>query len=253
VAIEVQGWQFTAQWPPSELETPARAGLRRGAPVTLEELDLIPADEDAPGRLSEAEALEQLAGAALASPEEVPPLIASLEEASLLVRRGVRLHPTRQGQRLLERLGAEQPGLLDVHRARDFTRQIAGIAAGRHGRAAVLAPFERWLREGGAPSPPATPPASVRRSRERPRGLGLRCPRCARGEIVERRKRGAPLPFFACSRYPECRFTSSATPVAGPCPSCGAPLLRARARRTFCAEPGCGYARRGSSEPIIGA
>lgn len=242
LAIEAGDWRFEAHWP-EDAGRPAASGLRRGALLQLDDLELVPPEESTPPRLSEAEAVETLLGLGAASAEEVPRLVGELEEAGLLVRRGVHLHPSRHGQRLLERVGAERPGLLEATPARDFARAVAGVAAGRHGRAAVLAPFERWLRRAEPPPPPQKPAPVPRRSAS---GLGLRCPRCARGEIVERRKRGGPLPFYACDRYPQCRFTSSAMPVAGPCPSCGAPLLRARARRTFCVEPGCGWSRRGA-------
>jgi len=250
LVIEAAGWRFEAPWA-DEAGRPAQHGLRRGAPLELEELELQADEALPPPRLSEAEILIELAGLGVAPAEEIPPLIGDLEEAGLLVRRGVHLHPTRHGQRLLERVGAEQSHLLDAGRARAFTRDVAGVAVGRHGRTAVLAPFGRWI-SGAAPSSPTVSlpdPPQGRAPRAEP---GLRCPRCARGSIVERRKRGGKLPFYACDRYPECRFTSAARPVAGPCPGCGAPLLRARGRRVFCVEPGCGYAKPAAAEPIIG-
>ncbi len=55
----------------------------------------------------------------------------------------------------------------------------------------------------------------------RPFPIGMRCPAegCS-GEIVERRSREGVV-FYACDRYPQCRFSSSQRPVNAVCPSCG--------------------------------
>lgn len=54
--------------------------------------------------------------------------------------------------------------------------------------------------------------------------IGMRCPACGEGELVERRsKRGKT--FYGCSRYPECGFVSWVKPVAQACPECGSPYL----------------------------
>ncbi len=50
--------------------------------------------------------------------------------------------------------------------------------------------------------------------------IGVKCPQCAEGEIVERRsKRGKT--FYGCNRYPECDFVAWAKPIAEACPNCG--------------------------------
>jgi DNA topoisomerase I len=50
--------------------------------------------------------------------------------------------------------------------------------------------------------------------------IGVRCPQCAEGEVVERRsKRGKT--FYGCERYPECDFVAWAKPLAEACPNCG--------------------------------
>ena len=50
--------------------------------------------------------------------------------------------------------------------------------------------------------------------------IGMECPTCHQGEVVERRsKKGRK--FYGCERYPECDFVSWNKPVAQPCPQCG--------------------------------
>ena len=54
--------------------------------------------------------------------------------------------------------------------------------------------------------------------------IGVPCPNCSGGEIVERRsKRGKT--FFGCNRYPECDFVAWGKPVPEKCPDCGSSYL----------------------------
>ncbi len=54
----------------------------------------------------------------------------------------------------------------------------------------------------------------------RPLPLGVKCPQCRTGDVIERRtKRGRS--FFGCSNYPECEFSTWYRPVPDTCPSCG--------------------------------
>lgn len=58
----------------------------------------------------------------------------------------------------------------------------------------------------------------------RQKTLGVRCPECQEGELLERRARRGRRIFYGCSRYPECKFTVGHRPLAEPCPLCGAAL-----------------------------
>ncbi len=54
--------------------------------------------------------------------------------------------------------------------------------------------------------------------------IGVPCPNCSQGEIVERRsKRGKT--FYGCNRYPECDFVAWGKPIAEKCPDCGSSYL----------------------------
>jgi DNA topoisomerase-1 len=54
--------------------------------------------------------------------------------------------------------------------------------------------------------------------------IGVRCPNCSEGEVVERRsKRGKT--FYGCSRYPDCDFVEWGKPIAEKCPECGSSYL----------------------------
>ncbi len=55
--------------------------------------------------------------------------------------------------------------------------------------------------------------------------IGMECPleECS-GEIVEKKNRRG-LPFFGCTKYPECKFAAPNKPVPKACPKCGANYL----------------------------
>ncbi|HPX11310.1 MAG TPA: type I DNA topoisomerase, partial [Syntrophales bacterium] len=81
---------------------------------------------------------------------------------------------------------------------------------------------------------------------------GVRCPEegCT-GELAERRTKQGRR-FYACSRYPECKYTLWKRPVPEACPRCGHPFLvenTARGKEPWlgCPNEGCGYRKDGES------
>ncbi len=55
--------------------------------------------------------------------------------------------------------------------------------------------------------------------------IGVHCPECKDGELVEKKARRRGNLFYGCSNYPKCKFTSAYKPVAEKCPQCGSPYL----------------------------
>ena len=50
--------------------------------------------------------------------------------------------------------------------------------------------------------------------------IGVQCPLCKEGELVEKRARKGNT-FYGCGNYPKCKFTSAHKPIAEKCPACG--------------------------------
>ncbi|MFM8943672.1 MAG: type I DNA topoisomerase, partial [Actinomycetota bacterium] len=60
--------------------------------------------------------------------------------------------------------------------------------------------------------------------KEPPKDLGVGCPQCGEGKVVEKRTRFGL--FYGCDRYPECDFTVNNLPIADhPCEECGSLLV----------------------------
>lgn len=55
--------------------------------------------------------------------------------------------------------------------------------------------------------------------------LGIKCPKCKQGEIVERKTKKRKRSFFGCTRYPDCDFASWDKPVAEACTQCESTYL----------------------------
>jgi len=64
------------------------------------------------------------------------------------------------------------------------------------------------------------------------------CPSCREGRLVARRARRTSSVFWGCSRYPNCRFTTSREPLGPVHEPDGGPLVRAAANAALCL--GCG-------------
>jgi len=79
------------------------------------------------------------------------------------------------------------------------------------------------------------------------REIGLLCPDCGQGQVVERKGRWGRS-FYGCRRYPECKFTAYHRPIPEPCPDCGRPYLleketKKEGKVIFCGNEACHYKR----------
>ncbi len=60
--------------------------------------------------------------------------------------------------------------------------------------------------------------------------IGVTCPTCKQGEIVERKSKKNRA-FYGCERYPDCEFVSWDKPIARSCPKCEQYLVEKRAKK----------------------
>jgi len=83
--------------------------------------------------------------------------------------------------------------------------------------------------------------------------IGVKCPLCEDGEVVEKKARRKGNTFYGCSNYPKCKFTSANKPVAEKCPSCGSPYLVEKTSKAgpviACPNKECDYERAAETVP----
>ncbi|BBN98647.1 type I DNA topoisomerase [Sporolactobacillus terrae] len=70
---------------------------------------------------------------------------------------------------------------------------------------------------------------------------GVPCPKCGKGEVVERRSKKRRI-FYGCDRYPECDFVSWDKPIQRKCPKCDSYLVEKKTKNGKSVEcPKCDY------------
>ncbi|GAA0445259.1 type I DNA topoisomerase [Lentibacillus halophilus] len=60
--------------------------------------------------------------------------------------------------------------------------------------------------------------------------IGVTCPRCQQGDVVERTSK-KNRKFFGCDRYPECEFISWDKPISRPCPKCSSFMVEKKTKK----------------------
>ena len=67
---------------------------------------------------------------------------------------------------------------------------------------------------------------------------GIQCPKCGKGEIVERKSKRGKL-FYGCNQYPKCDFALWSKPTGAKCPKCGSLMIYAPKGETKCSNNEC--------------
>lgn len=73
--------------------------------------------------------------------------------------------------------------------------------------------------------------------------IGVKCPDCETGEIVERKSKTRRI-FYGCNQYPKCEFVSWDKPIARPCPKCESLLVEKKLKKGIqikCTNDECDY------------
>jgi len=86
--------------------------------------------------------------------------------------------------------------------------------------------------------------------------IGMKCPECKEGELVEKRARKRGNSFYGCSRYPKCKFTSAWKPIPEKCPKCGHEYLVQKFKKDqgpviACPNDKCDYEREAPAETAV--
>ena len=73
-----------------------------------------------------------------------------------------------------------------------------------------------------------------------PPKLGIKCPKCKKGEMVERKTKKGKI-FYGCSRFPKCDFALWDKPIDKTCPECNSLLAETKKGQIKCSNKECDY------------
>ena len=79
----------------------------------------------------------------------------------------------------------------------------------------------------------------------KPKALGIACPQCDDGELMEKKSRYGKI-FYSCNRYPKCKFALWDKPLEKPCPKCAFPLTVEKVTKRYgtvhkCPQENCDW------------
>lgn len=63
--------------------------------------------------------------------------------------------------------------------------------------------------------------------------IGVDCPKCEKGQVVERKSSKRGRTFYGCDQYPDCDFVSWDRPVPQKCPRCGGMMVEKKKKQQF--------------------
>ena len=70
--------------------------------------------------------------------------------------------------------------------------------------------------------------------------LGIKCPKCKKGEVVEKRTKKNKI-FYGCNQYPKCDFALWDKPTGEICPKCKSLLVTRKRKQIKCVNKECDY------------
>jgi len=250
--------------------------LAEGDVLTLGKLDTDQHFTQPPPRFSEASLVKELEENGIGRPSTYASIIATIEAREYMEKREAKLYPTELGFLVTDLLVEHFQDIMNVGYTAEIEKELDEIEEGKDNLLNTLSQFWKkfekdlklaskqmkdvkameektdevcdkcgspmvikWGRHGSFLACTGYP--DCRNSKPYP--VGIPCPDCTVGEVVERSSRFGKI-FYSCSRYPDCRFASWGRPIAQSCPACGYPAMAERVRKDgsthiACLRKGC--------------
>ncbi len=228
-----------------------------------------------PSRYSEATLIKKLEELGIGRPSTYAPIISTIQERNYIQKDETRkFFPTEIGFVVNDMLVEHFPEIIDYQFTANMEEDLDKIAAGQIKWVPVIKAFYQPFKEHlikkyddvskkvfvaeptGKICPQCGGEIVIRSSRfgkfyacknfpkcryteTMNNSIGLICPICKEGEVVERKTKRGKL-FYGCSRYPECQFASWQKPTGEKCPKCGSPLVFDKKEKVRCSNKKCG-------------
>ena len=250
--------------------------LKKGEVLKAKKLKANQHFTQPPGRFSEATLIKELEKNGIGRPSTYAPILAVIQERNYVQKNKERkFEPTEIGIIVNDLLVKHFPEIVDIKFTAKMEEDLDQIAQGKKDWIKVLndfyQPFEKRLEEKEKnvskknlveptkkKCPKCGAPLVIRMGRFGkfyacsnfpkckyteafpPPSLGIKCPKCKKGEIVKRKTRKG-TEFYGCNRFPECDFALWDKPINQKCPKCGSILVKTKEGKVKCSNKDCDY------------
>ncbi len=243
----------------------------------LELLKLIPSQHftQPPSRYTEASLIKILEENGIGRPSTYAPIISTIQERNYIEKNEQkRFQPTEIGFAVNDLLVAHFPKIVDIGFTAEMEEKLDKIAQGEEKWTPIIKEFYQGFEENlqkkyqevskkditEKPTekicPKCKSPLLIRLGRfgkfyacsKFPKcrhtesleknNLGIKCPKCQKGKIVEKRTKKRKI-FYGCSAWPKCDFALWDKPINEKCPKCKSLLVQTNKKQIKCSNKEC--------------
>lgn len=247
----------------------------------LELLKLLPSQHftQPPARYTEATLIKTLEENGIGRPSTYAPTLSTIQERNYIEKNeSKRFQPTEIGGVVNNLLVEHFPKIVDIKFTAEMEKDLDEIAEGKTKWVPVIKEFYEPFAENLARKYEEVPKAAIAEQKtektcpkcgaplliklgrfgkfyacskfpecrytaplERP-SLGIKCPKCNNGDIVEKRTKKGKI-FYACNQYPKCDFALWDNPINEKCPDCGSLLVETK-KGAKCSNKECDFVKK---------
>lgn len=228
--------------------------LEEGDSVKLDSLEPNQHFTQPPARYSEATLIKTLEENGVGRPSTYAPTLETIQRRYYVTLKNKRFEPTELGGIVNEIIEEFFPNIVDVNFTADMEKDLDSVEEGKKEWIEVIDQFYRPFKEevthaekeleeveiedepAGFDCEKCGSPMVIKMGRygkfyacsnfpdcrnTKPivKKLGVTCPKCKKGEVVERKSKKSRI-FYGCEHYPDCDFTSWDKPIGRDCPKC---------------------------------
>ncbi len=240
----------------AKIQETALPELQENEILDLKELNLSQKFTQAAPRYTQATLVKALEKEGIGRPSTYVPIINTILKRNYVELQKGKFHPTEVGMVVNDILVEHFPRIVDLKFTAQMEEKLDKIASGKEKWQPVIkefyGPFEKNLKEkeksvekknfeeeSDEICEKCGAKMVIKRGRfgkflacsnfpkcknTKPLTLGVNCPKCKKGKIVERRTKKGKI-FYGCSNFPKCDFALWNKPSGEKCPKCGSLLI----------------------------
>ncbi|MYL28327.1 type I DNA topoisomerase [Halobacillus halophilus] len=239
--------------------------LEEGMTVKAEEIKPNQHFTQPPPRYTEARLVKTLEELGIGRPSTYAPTLDTIQRRGYVALDNKRFVPTELGEIVLDQLREYFPEIIDAAFTKEMEDDLDAIEEGKEEWVNIISHFyegfqprlekaEKEMEEVEIKDEPAGIDCEkcghemvykmgrygkflacsnfpdCRNTKPILKKVGVTCPKCKDGEVVERKSK-KNRKFFGCENYPDCDFISWDKPISRPCPKCESLLVEKKVKK----------------------